>query len=163
MKNRKPRLLPDNVVNPIVQTSNRRAIHAELNRHEYLMNFDLKPIQIQFLQKFVRNHFKIQKTCEAIEISLMTYNNWKNSNPDFKKAVEFCMESELDIFEDALRDLVEERNPQAVLFGLRTRGKDRGYGEKQELASGIAAINITFEKAEDPNIILNDEEVTDKH
>lgn len=134
----------------------KRPVISELSQHEALMNFDLKPIQIRFLTLFVKNNFHIQKTCEALDLSLMTYSNWKNQSKDFKAAVDICMETELDIFEDALRDLVKERNPQAVMFGLKTRGKSRGYAEKQDVnVGGITAINITFEKAND-----NDSETT---
>lgn len=109
----------------------------------------LKPKQAKFLKAFIKNDFHISNSCKEVQMSLMTYNNWKNQDPMFARALEICRETEVDLIEDAFRDLIRERNPQAVLFGLKTRGKKRGYEEKPVVdVGGISSISISFEKGE---------------
>jgi len=86
-----------------------------------------------FLNALIRNNFHITNTCNQTGIPRMTFYKWQQVDKKFKEKMEALREVEIDNFEDAFRDLVEERNPQAVIFGLKTRGRSRGYIEKQEV------------------------------
>ena len=50
-----------------------------------------------------------------------------------QKAVDDEREAMLDMAEGALYRLVSDGNPTGIIFLLKTRGKDRGYVERQEI------------------------------
>lgn len=115
--------------------------------------------QNMFLNALIRNNYHITNTCEKTGIPRMTYYDWTRKNPKFKAKLEALRELEIDNIEDAFRDLVEERNPQVVMFGLKTRGKHRGYIEKQEIEhTGITGINISFGEPVKPEEMIVEEE-----
>ena len=100
--------------------------------------------QNNFINELIRNNYHITKTCKICNISKKTYYDWK-TDPNFSKKIEALRDSEGDVFEDALRDLVKEKNPQAVIFGLKTRFANRGYQDKQQIEHfGAAGIEISF-------------------
>jgi len=53
--------------------------------------------------------------------------------PTFKQAILEERENNKDIAETKLFDLINEKNPTAIIFYLKTQGKDRGYVERQEV------------------------------
>lgn len=104
-----------------------------------------KTNQNRFLNALIRNKYHVTKTCEETGISRMTYYDWTRKNPKFKAKMEDLREQEIDTFEDAFRELIEDRNPAAVMFGLKTRGRHRGYIDRQEVEhSGSQDINFTI-------------------
>ena len=52
---------------------------------------------------------------------------------EYKKAVDSIQDSVLDFAESHLYKLVKEGNPAATIFFLKTKGKKRGYIERQEI------------------------------
>lgn len=102
--------------------------------------------QNAFINELMRNNYNISKTCRKVKMHNSMYYKWME-DPAFKKVMEKLRDREVDNFEDAFRDLVEERNPQAVIFGLKTRGKHRGYVERTEVAHfGASEIKIVIEE-----------------
>jgi len=59
--------------------------------------------------------------------------DWLKSDPVYKAAVESIQESVIDFAESHLYKLVKEGNPAATIFYLKTKGKKRGYIERQEI------------------------------
>ena len=59
--------------------------------------------------------------------------NWLKADTDYKKAVDSIQDSVLDFAESHLYKLVKEGNPAATIFFLKTKGKKRGYIERQEI------------------------------
>jgi len=98
--------------------------------------------QNKFLNALIRNNYNITKTCKAIKMSRKFYYQWLD-DPAFKKQMDTYREREVDMIEDAFKDLVHEKNPQTVIFGLKTRAASRGYQEKQAIEHfGAAGIKI---------------------
>jgi hypothetical protein len=58
---------------------------------------------------------------------------WLKEDPAYKAAVESIQESVIDFAESHLYKLVKEGNPAATIFYLKTKGKKRGYIERQEI------------------------------
>ena len=61
--------------------------------------------------------------------------------PEVAKAIQDEEESKKDLIESAFIDLVNEGNERAILFGMKTLCKDRGYNENQVTAQ----INLPLE------------------
>lgn len=82
----------------------------------------------------------------------LTYYNWIEKDPKFKEECETVQEIALDLAEERLMDLIEAKDVTAIIFYLKTRGKKRGYVERQELdarvAGGMLNLNIQVADAE---------------
>jgi len=104
-----------------------------------------------FIRHLIKNNFHLRKTCTQTDTRRLNYYQWVRDDPEFAKKIEELREIEVDLFEDAFRELIKEGNPQAIMFGLKTRGKNRGYVEKQEIEhTGIDNINISFGEPVNP-------------
>jgi hypothetical protein len=75
----------------------------------------------------------ISLACESCEVSRDFYYKYYDRDEDFRQHAEKCRERRLDFAEHKLDRLVEQENPTAILFLLKTIGKSRGYSEKQEI------------------------------
>jgi|TARA_R110001599_G_scaffold349271_1_gene577284 hypothetical protein len=88
-------------------------------------------------KKFVvglRNNLgNISKACDAVGISRTTYYDWIESDDLFKEDVGHIKESLLDLAECKLLENIEDNQNIAIIFYLKTKGKKRGYIEKQEV------------------------------
>lgn len=75
------------------------------------------------------------------------------SSPELQKILDDVTEETIDVAECRLQELIASGNVTAILFYLRTKGKHRGYTERQEL-TGVtetgapAAIRVEFVGAE---------------
>ena len=85
-----------------------------------------------FLQALENKEFNISEACKSINIGRQTYYDWLKDD-EFKEKVDDLKESDLDFTESALRKLIKKGTVIATIFKLKTKGKDRGYIEKQEV------------------------------
>ena len=86
-----------------------------------------------FLKIFEKNRCNVAVSCRKSNIGRRTYYNWKEADKDFAQACVDTEEGLIDNAEDKLQELINKNNPIAVLFYLKTKGKKRGYIEKQEV------------------------------
>lgn len=88
----------------------------------------------------------VTTAAKSIGIDRATHYRWMESDPKYKEAVEDLQNVVLDFAETALYEMVQEHNPAATLFLLKTKGKQRGYVERQEIQhSSDTETDITFE------------------
>ena len=89
----------------------------------------------------------ITKACEAVPINRQTYYNWMENDPEFKQEVENIDEYVIDFAENSLFKQIQEGNTAATIFYLKTKGKKRGYVEKQEIDSRVEVKEFDIKKA----------------
>lgn len=75
----------------------------------------------------------VTPACEMCDLSRQTFYKYYNEDEDFKAKVDSMADIAVDFAETKLTELIEDKNPTAVIFYLKTKGKDRGYIEKSEL------------------------------
>jgi len=75
----------------------------------------------------------VSTACKTVGISRQTHYNWLD-DPEYKKAVSEIGDVALDFAESHLHKLIKDGNPAATIFYLKTKGKERGYVERQEIA-----------------------------
>ena len=75
----------------------------------------------------------VTAACKVVGISRQTHYNWLE-DPEYKKAVSEIGDVALDFAESHLHKLIKDGNPAATIFYLKTKGKERGYVERQEIA-----------------------------
>ena len=75
----------------------------------------------------------VSTACKMVDMSRQTHYQWMKDDPEYKKQVTSIENSVLDFAESHLFKLVKEGNPSATIFFLKTKGKKRGYVERQEI------------------------------
>lgn len=75
----------------------------------------------RFLKAYTSSLMSVTKACEQANISRGIYYVWMKEDPAFKQAVIDAEESQGNIVEDALMDLIRERDPSSVRFYLDRR------------------------------------------
>ena len=86
----------------------------------------------KFIKAFIDNSFNISKACENAGIYRRTYYDWIAKDKDFESRVEEAQEKLIDEVEEALRQKILIGDTTSIIFFLKTKGKKRGYIEKQE-------------------------------
>jgi len=100
----------------------------------------------------------ITAACKVTGLSRQTHYRWLKEDPEYKEWIEEVPEITLDFAENALLKNIQKGNVIAQIFYLKTKGKGRGYIEKQEIAlSGSLA-----HKKDDPEIIKLIHKLPDK-
>jgi hypothetical protein len=100
----------------------------------------------KFIENFKKSFGNISLACEASQVSRQTYYNWINSDEDFKKECVYIEERNLDFAEMKLINAIREGRTAELLFYLKTKGKSRGYVERQEItgASGQKLFEVVI-------------------
>lgn len=82
--------------------------------------------------KAYKNRASISDACKAANISRMTFYRWKEEDEEFAESVIEIDESKIDYVEDKLFENIDGNKTNEILFYLKTKGKNRGYVERQE-------------------------------
>jgi len=85
----------------------------------------------------------VSTACQSVGISRTTYYKYYADDKDFKQSVDGISELAIDCAESQLFELIKSGNITAIIFYLKTKGKKRGYVEKQELEVSDYPRNIT--------------------
>ncbi len=75
----------------------------------------------------------VTTACNAVGINRSTHYDWMRKDSEYKQAVKSIEDRTLDFAESHLHKLIKEGNPAATIFFLKTKGKARGYVERQEI------------------------------
>ena len=70
---------------------------------------------------------------KAVGISRETHYRWMKEDEEYKAAVDGIEGIALDFAESQLHKQIREGNSTATIFFLKTKGKNRGYIERQEV------------------------------
>ena len=73
----------------------------------------------------------VSSACEAIGISRTTYYKYYNEDETFRNEVNTIGDHTLDFVESKLFELISNGNVAATIFFMKTKGKRRGYIERQ--------------------------------
>jgi hypothetical protein len=87
----------------------------------------------QIVKAIKKTNGLISLTAEMLNVRRSTIHNYVNRYPKVRQAVEDARGLFLDEVELALRRAVLDGQGWAICFTLRTLGRDRGYGERQEI------------------------------
>lgn len=110
-----------------------------------------------FLEAFKKTFGNVSMSCEAVGLSRTQFYRYMKNDAEFKEEIDLIEPNELilDFAENALMKRIASGDTTAIIFTLKTKGKKRGYIEKQEI--GLTSIESTK-----PVIIFGDEEDEDK-
>ncbi len=77
-----------------------------------------------------------------IGISRQTHYDWYNHDTEYQKAVDDLSDVALDFAESMLHKQIQDKDTIATIFYLKTKGKRRGYIERQELMQEINVLSL---------------------
>lgn len=75
----------------------------------------------------------VTTACKQVGISRQTHYEWMREDAEYKAAVDSIADIALDFAESKLHKSIENGSDTAVIFYLKTKGKRRGYVERQEI------------------------------
>ncbi len=70
--------------------------------------------------------------CRNMGISRFCHYNWYKLDEEYRMAIDELPNVTLDFCESKLYELIKEGNVTAIIFYLKTKGKNRGYIEKYD-------------------------------
>ena len=105
-----------------------------LREDDSLTELDIKdPKKVAMIQALTKALGVVKMACESVGISRQTHYNWLKQDEAYKAACDNLPEIVLDFAEHHLHKLISQGNPAATIFILKTKGKGRGYVERQEI------------------------------
>lgn len=87
----------------------------------------------ELLQKLNENSGIVASACKAAGISRYTFYEWCKTDPDFAEKVEDIKELQKDFCEALILKKMREGDTTMIIFYAKTKMKDRGYVERQEV------------------------------
>lgn len=75
----------------------------------------------------------VSTAAKMVGIDRSTHYKWMKDDEEYKEAIHSISESVVDFAESHLYKLIKEGNPASTIFFLKTKGKERGYIERQEI------------------------------
>lgn len=104
----------------------------------------------RFLTALTKSMGNVSEAVRITKLSRANHYTWLNEDEEYAKAVSDIEEANIDFAENALRKQIEEGIPASTMFYLKTKGKKRGYVERQEVTgadgTNIAPIQVIFDK-----------------
>ena len=75
----------------------------------------------------------VTTACKTVGVGRTTFYLWMREDPEFKKAVDEIENVALDFAESQLHKQMKDGQASSTIFYLKTKGKRRGYIERQEI------------------------------
>ena len=86
----------------------------------------------------------VTTACKIVGVQRGTFYRYYNEDKNFAKAVKDVDNIVLDFAESQLHQQIKDSNTASTIFYLKTKGKNRGYVERQEITGKDGdAIEIT--------------------
>ena len=94
----------------------------------------------KLLKEMIKSFGNITDACKKTGICRETYYEYIKKDKNFKQMVEDIAEMRLDHVESKLNTLIDDYDSKAIIFFLKTKGKQRGYVERTEIDTGVDKI-----------------------
>jgi len=92
-----------------------------------------RPSTKDIVEVYSKKGANISATCTALDISRNTLYAWRRKSKKLDEAMTEVEEALIDFTESKLIEQINTGNITAIIFHLKTKGKNRGYVERQEL------------------------------
>jgi hypothetical protein len=101
-------------------------------------------IKERLLQALEQSLGVVTTACKSAMVHRSTYYDYCKNDEEFKKKVDDIQNVALDFAESQLHKQIQGGNTSATIFYLKTKGKNRGYVERQEI-TGADGMPTKFE------------------
>lgn len=97
------------------------------------MNKDRKDnIKKQMLDALKETLGVVSPACQMVGIARGTHYRWMEEDEDYKNEVSELLDFQIDFVESKLFENINKGDTASAIFYLKTKGKNRGYIERQE-------------------------------
>ena len=86
----------------------------------------------QIASVYAKKAGNVSATCSALGIARNTFFSWRNSDDELNRMLTEVEESLIDFSESKLLEKIQDGDLTAIIFHLKTKGKNRGYVERVE-------------------------------
>ena len=87
----------------------------------------------------------VTSACKSVDVDRSTFYKYINEDAEFAREVRDIQEIAVDFAESKLHEQIKEKNTTATIFYLKTKGKHRGYIERQEIQQeSTSSISFDF-------------------
>jgi hypothetical protein len=90
------------------------------------------PTVKEYIQAIEESHGLVTQAAKKLGVDRSAIYKARDRHPAIKQALEDSREQTTDIAESKLYQQINEGNITAIIFYLKTQGKNRGYIERQE-------------------------------
>lgn len=97
-----------------------------------IQNPTLKKAMLEALEKSLG---VVTTACKQVGINRSTHYDWLKNDEEYKDQVKALENIVLDFAESQLHKQILDGNTTATIFLLKTKGKSRGYIERQEVVT----------------------------
>ena len=107
---------------------------------------DREAAMADFLIAYEKALGVLKTACEATGMCRKTIWEWRKKYPEFDAACHECEETALDFVESKMFkkiDRGDKGSESLIIFYLKTKGKHRGYIEKQEIDMSAEVKGVT--------------------
>lgn len=87
----------------------------------------------EVIDAYSRSMGIVSTACKKSNINRKTFYEWKAKDKDFAERLAEIDEAQIDFTESQLLKLIKGGDTTATIFYLKTKGKGRGYVERQEI------------------------------
>lgn len=108
-----------------------------------------KPSNDEIAKVYEKKGANISATCLALNIDRTTFYNRRKAHKDLDEKLSAVEEGLVDFAESKLVQAIGESNLTAIIFYLKTKGKNRGYVEKIENEVSINPFEDLMKSLED--------------
>ena len=86
----------------------------------------------------------VTTACKQVGIARSTHYEWMLSDEDYKAAIDSLQDVALDFAESQLQKRMKDGSDAAIIFYLKTKGKKRGFVERQEVEHSGSGVNLSI-------------------
>ena len=107
---------------------------------------DREAAMAEFLVHYEKSLGVLKTACESSGMCRKTIWEWRKKYPEFDDACHECEEVALDFVESSMFKKIDKggKGSEAlIIFYLKTKGKHRGYIEKQEIDMNAVVKGVT--------------------
>ncbi len=87
----------------------------------------------KILAALAKSSGNVSEACKAVGISRGTFYLWREEDEAFKTDISEITEASIDVVEGELMKKIKSGDTACIIFFLKTRGKTRGYVERNEI------------------------------
>ena len=115
-----------------------------------------------FLEVYKNNMCIVASSCLKAGIHRCTYYQWRKEDAEFAAACDDIEELQKDMAEASILKQIKEGNTTMTIFYAKTKMRDRGYGEKQDINLHTPE-ELDFSKLTDEELLQYNELLNKMH
>ena len=100
-----------------------------------LFDYDFTKEQLIFLNYYIPLNYNITSCCIQAGVSRQSYYEWIKNVNGFKETLDALEQAYVDKAMETLSKAMDIGDTKAAIFILKTKGKDRGFGETLDITS----------------------------